>query len=302
MKYLAYLVVACACWLVSPQMAAAELPSWLRTQNGHIEDGNALLAKGDAKSALAEYDKAARQLPEDTGVQLDRGLALLKIGELAKAREALVSATGGSGSPCVRADAYQNLALAFYRDGDALAGQKKHEEAQHMFQEALDAAKRSLRLRPGDASAAWNLELAARRLREEKARKQAEDDKKNQDQKDDQKKNDKDQQQQDPSANKDQQKPGDQGKQPDKQADAKNDAQKPPQPPTDKDKQAAQQKPQEAKAADAKQGDGEKGEEKPLPKDVEQALDSLKDGEQNFERLRARQRAAQENRAPEKDW
>jgi Flp pilus assembly protein TadD len=315
------LVLASVSALLAPLRARAELPSWLRTENGHVEDGNALLAKGDAKGALAEYDKAARQLPDDPGVQLNRGLALLKMGELPKAREALVSAGSAAAQPSVRADAYQNLALAFYRDGDALATQNKHGEAQKMFQEAVDAAKRSLRLRPADPSTAWNLELASRRLREEKAKKQAEDEKKQQDEKKDDQKQDQNgqgQDSQDPDDQQDQQKqdPAD-PKQDDAQKDQKqNDPQK--QAEDEKKKQEEQKKQQEQaqknaeqqkkdaeqKKRDAAQGQEPKdeGEQKPIPADVKQALDSLKDSEQNFERVRARQRAMQENRAPEKDW
>jgi hypothetical protein len=35
---------------------------------------------------------------------------------------------------------------------------------------------------------------------------------------------------------------------------------------------------------------------------VEQALDALQNGEENLERMKARQRARRERRTPEKDW
>ena len=81
----------------------------------------------------------------------------------------------------MRADAYQDLALSFYREADGLATQDKHEEAQKLFREALDASKRSLHLRPSDPNPAWNMELAARRIREEQQKQKEEDEKKQKD-------------------------------------------------------------------------------------------------------------------------
>jgi Ca-activated chloride channel homolog len=292
-----------------PVTAHAEFPGWLRKRNGAVEDGNALLQRGDAKAALAEYDKAARALPHDPGVQLDRGLALLKMGELPKAREAFLAATAANAPKDVRADAYRNLALAYYRDGDALAAQKKHAEAHKMFQEAVDSAKRSLRLRPEDPSAAWDMELALRRLREEREKQKQEQDKQQQEQQDqpqqDQPQNqdpnqpDQDQQPTDPQSQGDQPKPSDGPKKPEP-SDKPQQAQTPPQAAPKPDKQA-QKQPQKQPEPEQAASDGSE-QRKPVPADVSQALDSLENGEQNFERVRARQRADRENRAPAKDW
>lgn len=322
MRVMTSLAAACSVMLVS-SLARADLPSFLRTENDAIEDGNALLEKGDVKGALAEYDRAARELPESPGVQLNRGLALLKLGELAKAREALLAATAPSADADLRADAYRSLALAFYREGDAAAGKSDHKAAQAAFREAVDAAKRSLRLRPGDPHSAWNLELAARRLREETQKQKEEDEKKKQEQKDQPKQDDQQQQgdqgQDQPSDQDPSQGPADDQKQDGAQDKPKDDAgekkaddqgaQKPaeakkPEPP-EPAKDAQAKKPNERKPASAQQGEEGKqpeGEAKPIPADVAQALDSLADGEENFERVRARQRAARERRAPEKDW
>jgi hypothetical protein len=298
--------------------AAAELPGFLRKENSHVREGNEQLGKGDAKAALDSYTHAARELPDAPGVQLDRGLALLKQGEYAKARESLLAATQPAAPNDLRADAYQDLSLAFYREADGLAGQNKHEDAQKLFRESLDAAKRSLRLRPGDPNTAWNLELAARRIREEQEKQKQEDDKRKQDEKN--KDKDKDQKQnQDP--NQDQKKPegdGDQSqkpdqppgdqkdKPPDKDKDKDKDPQKgedkakPEQPPKGPEGQDKQPKPDPAKQDEAKPAEPDPG--RALPPEATQALDALEGGEENFERYRARQRAARERRAPEKDW
>lgn len=299
-------LLALSLWL-APLTARAELPQWLRTENRRVRDGNDKLTKGDAKGALESYTLAARELPESPGVQLDRGLALLKSGDLPKARESFVAATAPGAPPALRADAYQNLGLAFYREGDQLAGQKKHKEAQQMFRESVDAGKRSLRLRPGDPNTAWNLELATRRIREEEQKQKEEDEKNKQENKD--KDKDKDQNQDQDKQQGDDQKndsqDSDQQKEPqaDKDKAKQDDAEK-----KQQDQQQAKQDPKDQKQEQPKDGqDGSQPEPQEaqspqLPAEAEQALDALGDSEENFERYRARQRASRERRAPEKDW
>jgi len=288
--------------------ARAELPSFLRKENSAVNSGNEALQKGDAKGALEAYDRAARALPDSPGVQLNRGLALLKQGEYGKSREALLTATVPTASSEVRADAYHNLALSFYREADGLAGQDKHAEAQKLFREAVDAAKRSLHLRPSDPNTAWNLELARRRVREEEQKQ-----KEQEQQKQDEKKEQDQQQNQDQKQDQDQ-KSDDKSDQPQDQKQDQQDQNKPEpdqnkddQPKPDEQKpqdQADKQPPQQPdqKPAEPDSDKAEEPSERPLPREAAQALDSLKDSEENFERYRARQRATRERRAPEKDW
>ncbi|MFI5308724.1 MAG: hypothetical protein ACHQ53_15310 [Polyangiales bacterium] len=259
-----------------PGLARADARSWLRTENGNVLEGNQKLAAGDGKSALAAYDRAARELPSEAGVHLDRGLALLKTGDLPAARQALELATRPPGSSAVRADAYYDLGVAFYKEADAKATEKNHEEAQKLFREASDAFKHGLRLRPRDRNGAWNFELATRRIHEQEEKQKQEqnkdDQKKNKDQNNDKNKDqNKDQKDQPQDQKQDQQK-----QDPQKQDQAKQDQQK-----QDQQKQNAEQK---------------------TRPEVEQALDALQSGEQNLERLKAMNRAAQEQRKPEKDW
>lgn len=289
--------LAALLFLLAPALVVrAEAPAWLRSENDHVTEGNEKLSAGDNKGALAAYDKAARELPSEGGVHLNRGLALLKAGELAPAREALRLATNSPASPAVRADAYHDLGIGFYREADAHAAKNEHEEAQKLFREASDAFKQSMRLRPGNRNTAWNYELAARRVREQKE-KQEEKDK--QEQKDDQKQDQEQQdpqdgdQQGDPQAQKDQSGKEQQNKPEDKPKDAKND-------PKSQQQKDAEKKKQEA-AQNAEQ-DPAKPKPENLRPDMAQALDALQDSEENLERLRALQRAQQERRVPEKDW
>ena len=143
---------------------------WFRSSNGNVDKGNALLEAGKHKEALAAYDKAARELPSEPTVQLNRGLALLALGESEKAKEAFLRGAEPPATREVQADAYYNLGLSYYKDGDAAAGNEDHEAAQAAFREAADAFRRSLRAMPGNGDAGWNLELALRRLQEEKGK------------------------------------------------------------------------------------------------------------------------------------
>ena len=275
-----------------PTLAQAETWSWLRSQNGNVNEGNEKLNAGDAKSALGAYDRAARELPSEGGVHLDRGLALLRAGDLPKAREALRLASQPPASAAVRADAYYNLGIAFYKEADARAGESKHDEAQQLFRESADAFKQAMRKRPGDRNSAWNYELAARRIREQEAeQKKQEDQQKKDQQKDDQQKQDQNQDPNQKPDDQDQQKQDQQKQDQQKQDQAKNDQQKKPEQKPEDQQPQPQPKPDDA------------AQQQPQPRpEVDRALDALQDGEENLERMRAMNRAARERRKPEKDW
>jgi Ca-activated chloride channel homolog len=258
--------------------------SFLRSENRHAREGNEALKAGDAKGALAAYDRAARELPSEGGVHLDRGLALLKTGELAKAREALQLATQPPAATGVRADAYYNLGNAFYKEGDARAAEDDPEQAQKSFREAADALKQALRLRPGDRNAAWNYELALRRLAEQKQKQEEQQ---------------QDPQQQDPQ----QQDPQQQDPQQQDPQQQDQQQQDPQQSGKDEKPEEQPQQPQQQPAPDdpQQQAEGEPAPQPAIPRDVERALDALEEGEENLERVRAMQRGGQ-RRPPEKDW
>ena len=127
-----------------------------QTSNGNVEQGNAKMRAGKVKEALALYNKAAKQLPDELGVQYNRGVALHKLGQLKEAKDALLKASMAT-APTLKAKANYNL-------GNVLLGLKKHKEA-------VQAYTRSLRLNHGHRSSKWNLELALRRIKEEQKKK-----------------------------------------------------------------------------------------------------------------------------------
>ena len=274
--------------LVALSGIAAPAQAWdpFERANPEVEEGNQAMREEDYAGALAAYERAARQLPSEPGVHLNRGLSLLAQGELDRAREAFLAAVEPPASDEIRADAYHDMGNAFYRGADQLAEQGDHQNAQRMFREAADAYRRSLRARPGNRDAAWNLELAMRRVREqeEEQRRQEEQEQQQQAQNDQQQQ---DQQQQDQQ----QQQQGDQQGD-EEHADAQ-DRQDPSQDPQQQQDQGqGGQEQDQARAGGTEQ----------LPDHVARVLDSLQESEENLERHRARARAQRERRQVEKDW
>jgi Ca-activated chloride channel family protein len=322
-------------WLVLAWATPALAWEPFRSTNDDVERGNERLRANDANGALQSYDRAARALPNEAGVQLNRGLALLAANDLAQAREALLRATDPQAPRELRADAYYDLGLAFYREGDALAATEDHQGAQAQFREAVDAFRRSLRLRPGDRQTAWNLELALRRIREEQERQeqQEQEQQEQQDQQQDQQQQDQqqqdqqqqdqqqqdqqqqdqqqqdqqqqDQQQQDQQQQdqqqQDQQQQDQQQQDQQQQDQQQQDQQQQDQQQQDQQQQDQQQQDQQQQdQQDQQQGEDPNGQR--LPGHVERVLDALQDDEQSLERMRAHARAARERRQPSRDW
>lgn len=272
-----------------------------RSESRDVRRGNEHLQKGQHAEALEAYETAATKLPKESGVQLNRGLALFASDKPDAAREAFKLATQGNASKEVRAQAYYDLGLTFLKQADDSAKTDKLEQAQSQLREAVDAFKSSLRNGPKNRDAAWNLELAKRRLvevdKKQEEKKQEEQKKKEEDEKKKQEEQNEDQQNQD-QQNQDQQKPdepkneGDKQEEPNKPEQEQNKDGSPKDPKPNEPEQQPAPEPQEA------QDSGEK----PLPKPMQQALDSLANGEENLEKLRARMRAARQPRRVQKDW
>ena len=83
-----------------------------RTSNGNVEQGNARLKEGKVKEALEAYNEAAKELPEEQGVQYNRGVALHKLGRFDEARQALLKATT-SADRALKAKSFYNLGNAY---------------------------------------------------------------------------------------------------------------------------------------------------------------------------------------------
>lgn len=297
-------VLAALCLVALPRPARAwEL---FRSQSSAVERGNEALGKGQHKEALEAYDEAARELPNDPAVQLDRGLALQGLGKLAEAREAFRRAAAASAPKEIRGPALYDLGTTFMQEADMAAKAEDLDGAKKLLEESVDAFRGSLRAQPNNQDAAWNLEIAKRRLVDTQ-KKQEEKKKQEEEKKKDEQNKDKDDQNKD-DQNKDQKpdagapEPGDGGSpnQDDGQGEPDAGAAQQPEPkPGDAGKPEPQQpepQEQEAEESDAKPDPNA------LPEHMQRALDALEASEENLEKLRAKQRAKQRPRRIEKDW
>ncbi len=259
----------------------------LQSKNRATEAGNARLSAGKAEEALGEYDKAAEKLPNDPGVQFNRGVALYSLSRFDEATEAFLRAT--------EAKTPDRKAQAFYNLGNT------HFQAKR-WKESVAAFKKSLAYDPANPRAKWNLELAMR---------QKQDEEKNQDKKQDDKKKDGKENPESKEQAKNESKKDDKGGGSGKDKGDKQNEKPPekPQPP-ENDKQAgrdpakqdekqppgAGQKPDPAQEKDPQQAQAG-----PDPREVEAILDNLEKSPKSLEQELARLRAAH-RRPPAKDW
>ena len=235
-----------------------------RSSNTQVEEGNAKLGAGKIKEALEHYEKAAKELPDEPGVQYNLGIARFQLGQLEPARQALAKAATAA-DPSLKAKALYNL-------GNAQL------ELKH-YAEAVQAYTRTLQLDPQHLSSKWNLELALRRLKEEEKKKKEEEKKKKKDQKD----------------QKDQK-----GDQKDQKGDQKQQDQQKQQPPDQKD-QKQQGKGRQPPQQQASQ-DKNKSKAKPEAQEMDSVLDALDRSDRNLQRQRARSFLGGGLPRPVKDW
>jgi tetratricopeptide (TPR) repeat protein len=253
---------------------AAALPflgAWspLESNNRAAESGNASLKSGKAEEALAAYDKAVTELPNDAGAHFNRGNALFALSRFEEASAEFLHASQ-TAAPGLRPAAFYNLGNSYFKNDK--------------YEDAIAAYRHSLALDPANNRAKWNLELALQKKKEADQKK--EEEKKNQDNKDD--KQDQDKKDQD---KKDQDKKDDKQKQDDKKQDEQQKQQ---------EKQDEQQKQQEKQDEQPKQQDraDDKG---PDMREIDAVLDNLERSPKDLEKMRARLRAVR-RAPPAKDW
>ncbi|MFA9409930.1 MAG: hypothetical protein ACERK0_01620 [Deltaproteobacteria bacterium] len=282
--------ICCVAALGLPASASAWSP--LRGENSNAKKGNALMAQEQYGPALEAYDEAARELPEARAVQLNRGLALLAqdLGEQSK--EAFLAAADPAASPSTRADAYYNLGIAYAREGEAISQQDEHEQASAHFREAADAFKRALRVRPGDRNAAWNLEYAMKRIREEEE-KQEQQEQESEDESEDENENEGEDENENEGENEDENEG--EGENEDENEGENEDE-------NEGENEGEDEGENEGEDEDENPQQQEQAQPQPIPRDeVQRFLDALEQNEENLPLQRARRRNAGRP-PPEKDW
>ena len=136
---------------------------------------------GDAKEALAAFERARQARPDSPATRFNEAVAQVKAGKAPEAIETFTALTREKND--LGFESHYNL-------GNALLGAKQ-------LPGAVAAYRDALRLKPDDARARRNLEIALRQLEQQK--KDQEKDQKDQDKNDKQDKQDKDQKQKQPA-------------------------------------------------------------------------------------------------------
>ncbi len=236
-------------------LALGALPATAQSTRALVKEGNGQYEAGKYADAEASYRKALEKEPSSVQAQFDLGNALYKQGRFEAAAKAFEGAAREAKAPDVRAQAFYNL-------GNAQLKAKQEKEAVASYIE-------SLKLRPGDADAKYNLSYALARQKEQQQQQQNKNDK------------------QDKKDKKDQQDKQDQGKDPkDKGKDPKSQPQD-------------GQNPQDKKPQDGK-SDPPKQERKMSKQEAERILAVIKDSDKDT-RKKLKPRPAARAKT-EKDW
>lgn len=126
-------------------------------QNAHQElrSGDQSFAKKEYTEAEQHYRKAVEQNPGSGNAIYNLGCVEYEQGKYPEAEKSFEEAVAGDQRPASKADGLYNLANARLK--------------QRKFPEAIAAYENSLRLRPGDAAAKKNLQIAKQKLKEQQA-------------------------------------------------------------------------------------------------------------------------------------
>ena len=146
------------------------LRKFLSSPRSEAKEGQKALDEKKPAEALPHFQRQIDLAPKDVTGSYNLGTAQSRAGKPAEALASLEKARK-EGRGGLAADAAFNAGQTFYRE-------KKYEPAAAAFREAL-------KRRPGDADAAWNYELCARRAEDEKQKQKDQQKKDQKDQKDD---------------------------------------------------------------------------------------------------------------------
>jgi len=242
---------------------------------------NKLYSKGQYEEALKLYDDALLLDPSNGKLRMNKGSTLYRLGELDEAEKSYQDAMSSRLGKKTLADAHYNLGNIQYKQAEKLESAGDAASARKKYSGALESYINTLKLRPNDMDAKWNLQLAHQKidLMKEQQDKNQDDNKDKDRQKDDNQQKDKQQGDKD-----DKQEQDNKDKQDNKdQSDDNKDQQ------DDKDRQGQDnQQPQ----PDKNDGDRKKDDAERLIEQYADDSDTL--NKPKFQRARVRQ--------PEKDW
>jgi tetratricopeptide (TPR) repeat protein len=146
-------VAAASSTAVAALLCIALLPAQAVAQSRTAEK---LYAAGLYREAAEAYSRAIQQGSPDPRLEYNLGTALLAAGQSEEAAAALERAASESQDLGLRYQALYNLGFVYLQAARAAKG----EEVGQAYAAATSAYRRALRLRPADADAKWNYELA----------------------------------------------------------------------------------------------------------------------------------------------
>ena len=266
-------LVKCVMMLIVMMLIASVSADEIGNKN---RKANKLFSKGQYEEALKLYDDALLLDPSNNKLKMNKGSALYKLDQLDEAEKLYEEALAQEDKKA-RADAHYNLGNIQYKQGAQLESAGNAASARGKYSQALESYVNTLKLRPNDKDAKWNLQLAHQKvnlLENQPDQEQDENQDQNQDDKGDQNKQKDDKKDQD-------KKDGQDDNNDDQSKDDQNQDQQ------DKQDQQDQQQPRDQDERDMKKEEAER-----LIEQYADDADTL--NKPKFQRGRVRQ--------PEKDW
>jgi len=132
--------------------------------NNTNKKANKLYSKGKYGEALKLYDDALLLDPSDGRLKMNSGSALYRLGELDEAENSYLDALPSLKDKKTRADAHYNLGNVQYKQGETLEAQGDAASARGKYSQALENYINTLKMRPNDKDAKWNLQLAHQKV------------------------------------------------------------------------------------------------------------------------------------------
>lgn len=146
--------------MIFANAAFANVGNLNRRANRHFD-------RGEYEEALRLYDEALELAPTDGKLHMNRASALHRLGEYDEAERSLVDALANLSDRDRNtiADAHYNLGNTQFRQGEQMMSTDAN-RARESFSRAIENYINTLKLRPNDNDAKWNLQLAHDRMQE----------------------------------------------------------------------------------------------------------------------------------------
>jgi tetratricopeptide (TPR) repeat protein len=125
---------------------------------------NKLYDKGRYEEALKLYGDALLLDPSNGKLKMNGGSALYRMGELEEAEKSYREAAASLSAKKALADAHYNLGNVQYAQGEKLEAAGNAASARKSYTGAMENYVNTLKLRPGDKDAKWNLQMAHRKI------------------------------------------------------------------------------------------------------------------------------------------